>query len=47
MSALAPYRGEGGTSLIQPLDDKEIKKIDEDWVRWRKEWETRRKVYKE
>jgi 26S proteasome regulatory subunit (ATPase 3-interacting protein) len=47
LNALLPYRGEGGVSSIKPLDDDEIKKIDEDWMKWRKEWEKRRKVYKE
>jgi len=32
---------------VKPLDDEEIKKIDADWVRWKKEWDMRRKVYKE
>jgi 26S proteasome regulatory subunit (ATPase 3-interacting protein) len=47
LNALLPYRGEGGASAVKPLDDAQIKKIDEDWIRWKKEWETRRKVYKE
>ncbi|KIR37323.1 hypothetical protein I307_00166 [Cryptococcus deuterogattii 99/473] len=48
LSALAPFRGEpGGQSTITPMSAEDIQRIDKDFIRWRKEWVDRRKVYKD
>jgi len=36
-----------GAPKIDPLGDEEIKKIDQDFIKWYKQWSDRRKVYKE
>lgn len=46
--ALLPYRGEKGTSgKNQPMSEDEMKKVDQEFARWRKQWTDRRKIYKE
>jgi 26S proteasome regulatory subunit (ATPase 3-interacting protein) len=48
LDALLPYRGdEEGRSKVDPLSEEEMKAIDDDFARWRKQWVDRRKVYKE
>lgn len=48
LSALVPFRGEpGGQSTITPMSAEDIQRIDKDFIRWRKDWVDRRKIYKE
>ena len=47
LQAILPFRGTGGNKAIVPLSAGEIKKIDDDFAKWRKEWMNRKKVYKE
>lgn len=48
LQSLLPYRGEGdGSSKVVPLSEEEMKAIDGEFARWRKQWVDRRKVYKE
>ncbi|KIR63677.1 hypothetical protein I314_03082 [Cryptococcus bacillisporus CA1873] len=48
LGALVPFRGEpGGQSTITPMSAEDIQRIDKDFIRWRKEWVDRRKIYKE
>ncbi|KAK8845437.1 hypothetical protein IAR55_006150 [Kwoniella newhampshirensis] len=49
LKALLPFRGDmnGGQSSIEALSAEKIKKIDVHFIKWRKEWTERRKVYKE
>lgn len=48
LESLLPYRGEGdGSSKVVPLSEEEMKAIDREFARWRKQWVDRRKVYKE
>jgi hypothetical protein len=44
---LAPYRGVDGRPKSNPLTPEEIKRIDENFQKWRKTWIDRQKVYKE
>ncbi|ODN76067.1 hypothetical protein L202_06009 [Cryptococcus amylolentus CBS 6039] len=45
--ALEPFLDtSGGKPAITPMSAEEIKKIDQDFAKWRKEWVDRRKVYK-
>jgi hypothetical protein len=43
---LAPFRGEDGQPKIAALSFEEIRKIDEDFARWRRTWTDRYRVYK-
>ncbi|RXK39104.1 hypothetical protein M231_03609 [Tremella mesenterica] len=46
--ALAPYRTtDNGQPAVSPLTKDDAKRIDDEFVKWRKEWVDRRKVYKE
>ncbi|OWT40675.1 hypothetical protein J008_01863 [Cryptococcus neoformans] len=48
LGALIPFRGTSeGQSTITPMSAEDIQRIDKDFMRWRKEWVDRRKVYKE
>ncbi|WRT63665.1 uncharacterized protein IL334_000588 [Kwoniella shivajii] len=48
LKALAPFRAStNGEAAVNPMSTEDIKKIDVDFTRWRKEWAERRKVYKE
>ncbi|WVQ91453.1 hypothetical protein IAS59_005251 [Cryptococcus gattii] len=48
LSALVPFRGEpGGQSTITPMSAEDIQRIDKDFIRWRKDWVDRRKIYKD
>ncbi|GMK58730.1 hypothetical protein CspeluHIS016_0601720 [Cutaneotrichosporon spelunceum] len=44
LTALKTFRGE---SAAEPMPAKDTVKVDADWDCWRKEWTSRRKVYKE
>ncbi len=48
MKALLPFRGsaDGETTMI-PLSAEETQKVDDEFAKWRKEWTSRKKVYKE
>lgn len=48
LGALISFRGTSeGQSTITPMSAEDIQRIDKDFMRWRKEWVDRRKVYKE
>lgn len=48
LSALIPFHGASeGQSTFTPISTEETQRIDKDFMRWRKEWVDRRKVYKE
>jgi 26S proteasome regulatory subunit (ATPase 3-interacting protein) len=43
---LAPYRKNGDEPQVRPLTPEEIKQIDAEFVKWRKQWVDRRRMYK-
>ncbi len=47
LKALLSFRGDSDSKAIVPLSAEEIKKIDDEFTKWRKEWVNRKKVYKE
>lgn len=48
LKALVPFRGSADAkATIAPMSVEDTKKIDDEFVKWRKEWIARRKVYKE
>ncbi|EAL18168.1 hypothetical protein CNBK1880 [Cryptococcus deneoformans B-3501A] len=48
LSALIPFHGASeGQSTFTPISTEETQRIDKDFMRWRKEWVDRRKVYKD
>ncbi|ORX34637.1 Tat binding protein 1-interacting protein-domain-containing protein [Kockovaella imperatae] len=47
LRVLLPLRGTGEGPKVEPMSAEEIKKVDALFLKWRKEWINRRKVYKE
>jgi len=48
LEALEPYRADNdGGSKVDPMSEEEMKAIDGEFLRWRRQWVDRRKVYKE
>ncbi|KAL1404986.1 hypothetical protein Q8F55_008603 [Vanrija albida] len=45
LAALAPFRGDG-EAKVDPMSAADRDVIDKGWVRWRKEWTDRKKMYK-
>ncbi|TXT04399.1 hypothetical protein VHUM_04166 [Vanrija humicola] len=45
LAALAPFRGDG-EAKADPMSAADRDVIDKSWVRWRKEWTDRKKMYK-
>lgn len=46
LRTLAPYRKNCDEPQVRPLTPEEIKQIDAEFVKWRKQWVDRRRMYK-